>query len=90
MPEGATPRTLSLHLRGEVTRQLKAGDSVVLAGVFLPEPFSGWKAMRCVGIPLAEVASSLSKIWSIVFFTAEGCGLGSTLIQRSCNEVARA
>lgn len=46
MPEGATPRTLSLHLRGEVTRTLKAGDSVVLAGVFLPEPFSGWKAMR--------------------------------------------
>ena len=46
VPEGATPRTLSLHLRGEVTRSLKAGDSVVLAGVFLPEPFSGWKAMR--------------------------------------------
>ncbi|GBF93305.1 DNA replication licensing factor MCM7 [Raphidocelis subcapitata] len=46
VPEGATPRTLSLHLRGEVTRSLKAGDNVVLAGVFLPEPFSGWKAMR--------------------------------------------
>ncbi|KIZ01252.1 Protein PROLIFERA [Monoraphidium neglectum] len=46
VPEGATPRTLGLHLRGEVTRSLKAGDSVVLAGVFLPEPFSGWKAMR--------------------------------------------
>jgi len=48
VPEGATPRTLSLHMRGEVTRQLKAGDTVVLAGVFLPEPFSGWKAMRWV------------------------------------------
>ena len=46
VPEGATPRTLSLQLRGEVTRSLKAGDQVVLAGVFLPEPFTGWKALR--------------------------------------------
>jgi hypothetical protein len=59
VPEGATPRTLGLHLRGEVTRSLKAGDSVVLAGVFLPEPFSGWKAMRCGdrrGSPLSQQA----------------------------------
>jgi DNA replication licensing factor MCM7 len=46
VPEGATPRTLALHLRGEVTRRLRAGDDVVVTGVFLPEPFTGWKALR--------------------------------------------
>jgi len=46
VPEGATPRTLALHLRGEVTRTARAGDDVVVTGVFLPEPFTGWKALR--------------------------------------------
>jgi DNA replication licensing factor MCM7 len=46
VPEGATPRTLALHLRGEVTRSMRAGDDVVVTGIFLPEPFTGWKALR--------------------------------------------
>lgn len=46
VPEGATPRTMSVHLRGDITRTLKAGNHVTLAGVFLPEPFTGWKAFR--------------------------------------------
>ena len=46
VPEGATPRTISVHLRGELCRSMKAGDVVVLTGVFLPEPVQGFKAMR--------------------------------------------
>jgi DNA replication licensing factor MCM7 len=34
-----------VHLRGSLTRSLKAGDSVVLSGIFLPEPYTGQRAM---------------------------------------------
>ena len=44
VPQGSTPRTLTVHLRGTLTRALKAGDSVTLAGVFLPEPCTGGRA----------------------------------------------
>jgi len=48
VPQGSTPRTLSVHLRGDICRTLKPGDEVELAGIFLPEPFTGYRAMRCV------------------------------------------
>ena len=48
VPPGSTPRCISVHLRGDITRSLKAGDSVTLGGVFLPEPFTGWRALRWV------------------------------------------
>lgn len=34
-----------VHLRGSLTRSLKAGDSVTLSGIFLPEPYTGARAM---------------------------------------------
>lgn len=46
VPEGSTPRSMALHFRGEVTRTAKAGDEVVISGIFLPEPFTGFRAMR--------------------------------------------
>ncbi|GIL88994.1 hypothetical protein Vretimale_16291 [Volvox reticuliferus] len=46
VPEGATPRTLSVHLLGEVTRSVKPGDDVTITGIFLPEQYTGFKAMR--------------------------------------------
>lgn len=46
VPQGATPRSLTVHLRGELTRQLKPGAAVTVAGVFLPEPYTGFRAMR--------------------------------------------
>ena len=45
VPQGSTPRTLMVHLRGGLTRSLKAGDSVTLSGIFLPEPYTGQRAM---------------------------------------------
>lgn len=45
VPQGSTPRTLMVHLRGSLTRSLKAGDSVTLSGIFLPEPYTGQRAM---------------------------------------------
>uniref|UniRef100_A0A383WE58 DNA helicase n=1 Tax=Tetradesmus obliquus TaxID=3088 RepID=A0A383WE58_TETOB len=46
VPPGATPRCISVHLRGDITRSAKAGDTVCIGGIFLPEPFTGWKALR--------------------------------------------
>ncbi|WIA16663.1 hypothetical protein OEZ85_013326 [Tetradesmus obliquus] len=46
VPPGATPRCISVHLRGDVTRSAKAGDTVCIGGIFLPEPFTGWKALK--------------------------------------------
>ncbi len=46
MPQGATPRSLTVHLRGALTRTAKPGDAVTVSGVFLPEPFTGFRAMR--------------------------------------------
>lgn len=45
VPQGSTPRTLTLHLRGALTRRTKAGDAVTVAGIFLPEPSTGQRAM---------------------------------------------
>ena len=41
VPQGSTPRTLRVHLRGELTRSVKPGDAVRVAGIFLPEPYAG-------------------------------------------------
>ena len=46
VPQGATPRSLTIHLRGPLTRSCKPGDSVTVAGVFLPQPYTGFRAMR--------------------------------------------
>lgn len=45
VPQGCTPRSLTIHLRGGLTRIIKAGDSVTISGIFLPEPSSSQKAM---------------------------------------------
>ncbi|KAF6263445.1 minichromosome maintenance protein 7 [Scenedesmus sp. NREL 46B-D3] len=46
VPPGATPRCINVHLRGDITRSVKAGDTVCIGGIFLPEPFTGWKALK--------------------------------------------
>jgi DNA replication licensing factor MCM7 len=45
VPQGCTPRTLNIHFRGGLTRSVKAGDSITVSGVFLPEPSTSQKAM---------------------------------------------
>ena len=45
VPHGSTPRTMSVHFRGSLTRTVKAGDAVTVSGVFMPEPLTGKRAM---------------------------------------------
>ncbi|KYQ91933.1 MCM family protein [Tieghemostelium lacteum] len=46
VPIGHTPRTTKVFVRGELTRMASPGDIVTLAGVFLPTPYTGHRAIR--------------------------------------------
>eukprot|EP00898_Chlorokybus_atmophyticus_P003807 jgi/Chlat1/4427/Chrsp29S04389 len=46
VPTGHIPRAMTVHVTGELTRQVAPGDIVEISGVFLPVPFVGFKAMR--------------------------------------------
>lgn len=46
VPQGSTPRSVVVHLRGGLTRSVKAGDSVSISGIFLPEPYTGPQVWR--------------------------------------------
>lgn len=43
---GHIPRSMTVHLCEDLTRTLNPGDSVILSGIFLPVPFTGFKALR--------------------------------------------
>jgi DNA replication licensing factor MCM7 len=46
VPVGHIPRTLTVHCHGSLTRQLNPGDVVDIAGIFLPTPYTGFRAIR--------------------------------------------
>ncbi|MCJ1311588.1 Mcm2-7 hexameric complex component [Agyrium rufum] len=46
VPVGHIPRTLTVHCRGTLTRQINPGDVVDIAGIFLPIPYTGFKAIK--------------------------------------------
>lgn len=43
---GHIPRTMNLHLYGDRCRQLTPGDIANVSGVFLPMPYTGFRALR--------------------------------------------
>jgi len=46
VPEGATPRAITVYLFGENTRLLSCGDKVTLSGIWLTIPRSGFREMK--------------------------------------------
>jgi DNA replication licensing factor MCM7 len=46
VPVGCIPRSMTVLCKGESTRQCKAGEVVVLGGVFLPTPYTGFQAVK--------------------------------------------
>ncbi|KAJ1956846.1 DNA replication licensing factor MCM7, partial [Linderina pennispora] len=46
VPMGDIPRTLSVHCYEGAVRQLNPGDVAVISGVFLPQPYTGFRALR--------------------------------------------
>lgn len=46
VPIGSIPRTINVKLHGENTRTCTSGDVVKISGIFLPMPFTGFRAMK--------------------------------------------
>ncbi|KAI8386867.1 MCM2/3/5 family-domain-containing protein [Blakeslea trispora] len=46
VPVGHIPRTMTLHLYGAACRQLTPGDVANVSGIFLPMPYTGFRALR--------------------------------------------
>ncbi|KAJ3367090.1 Mcm2-7 hexameric complex component [Allomyces javanicus] len=46
VPMGHIPRAMTVHLYEGMTRNMNTGDIVTLTGVFLPTPYTGYKAVR--------------------------------------------
>lgn len=46
MPVGHIPRSMTVHVNGNLTRMMNPGDVVHLGGIFLPIPYTGFQAVR--------------------------------------------
>ena len=46
VPVGHIPRQLTIHCHGALTRKINPGDVVDIAGIFLPTPYTGFRAIR--------------------------------------------
>lgn len=46
VPVGQIPRMLNIHVTGELVRSMNPGDIVDVAGIFLPVPYTAYKAWK--------------------------------------------
>ncbi|KAK5076871.1 DNA replication licensing factor MCM7 [Lithohypha guttulata] len=46
VPVGHIPRTLTIQCHGSLARQINPGDVVDIDGIFLPTPYTGFRAIR--------------------------------------------
>ncbi|KII89182.1 hypothetical protein PLICRDRAFT_29538 [Plicaturopsis crispa FD-325 SS-3] len=46
VPVGHIPRSMTIHVHGNLTRLMNPGDVVHLGGIFLPIPYTGFQAVR--------------------------------------------
>ncbi|KAM9902097.1 hypothetical protein OXX79_004139 [Metschnikowia pulcherrima] len=46
VPVGHIPRMLTVHVEGDLVRSMNPGDIVDVSGIFLPSPYTGFKALK--------------------------------------------
>lgn len=46
VPVGHIPRSLTIHINGPLVRSVAPGDVVDITGIFLPAPYTGFKALK--------------------------------------------
>ncbi|KAK7467408.1 DNA replication licensing factor MCM7 [Stygiomarasmius scandens] len=46
VPVGHIPRSMTIHVNGNLTRLMNPGDVVHIGGIFLPVPYTGFQAIR--------------------------------------------
>jgi DNA replication licensing factor MCM7 len=46
VPVGHIPRAITVHLTGDLVRTLAPGDHVILSAIYLPRPYTGFRAIK--------------------------------------------
>lgn len=46
VPVGHIPRQLVVHVNGDIVRSMNPGDVVDISGVFMPSPYTGFRALK--------------------------------------------
>ncbi|CCE79895.1 Piso0_002987 [Millerozyma farinosa CBS 7064] len=46
VPVGHIPRTITIHFNGDLVRSVNPGDVVDIGGIFMPSPYTGFRALR--------------------------------------------
>jgi DNA replication licensing factor MCM7 len=46
VPVGNIPRSMTVVCKGDISREVKAGEVVEIGGIFLPTPFTGFAAIK--------------------------------------------
>lgn len=46
VPVGHIPRSLTIHVNGDLVRSLNPGDVADISGIFMPSPYTGFRALR--------------------------------------------
>ncbi|KAI3405248.2 mcm7 [Candida oxycetoniae] len=46
VPVGHIPRQLSVHVNGDLVRSMNPGDTVDVSGIFMPRPYTGFRALK--------------------------------------------
>lgn len=46
VPVGHIPRSLTVHVNGDLVRSMNPGDTVDLSGIFMPSPYTGYRALK--------------------------------------------
>lgn len=46
VPVGHIPRSLTIHVNGDLVRSMNPGDIVDVSGIFLPSPYTGFRALK--------------------------------------------
>lgn len=46
VPVGHIPRTMTVHVNGDLVRVMNPGDTVDVSGIFMPSPYTGFRALK--------------------------------------------
>lgn len=46
VPVGHIPRSMTIHVNGDLVRSLNPGDVAHISGVFMPSPYTGFRALK--------------------------------------------
>lgn len=46
VPIGHIPRSLTIHVNGDLVRSMNPGDTVDVSGIFMPAPYTGFRAIK--------------------------------------------